>query len=77
MTGAPEAVIVGAEIGAGHDGRAEIVVRVRHENGVVGAISLDADVGFRLIAARGAGDISALVGRPWREILTETVLGGS
>ncbi|MDB5482732.1 MAG: hypothetical protein JWO83_3785 [Caulobacteraceae bacterium] len=70
-----EAVIVAAEITAGHDGRAELLVRVRHENGVVAPVVLDADTGLRLLA--GADDLAALVGRPWREVLAETVLGGT
>jgi len=74
MTGEGEARIVGAEIGAGHDGQAELVLRVRHENGVVAPVVLDAAAGFRLMGGRGAGDLAALIGRPWREILAETIL---
>jgi hypothetical protein len=69
-----EARIVGAEIGAGHDGQAELVLRVRHENGVVAPVVLDGDSGFRLMGGRGAGDLAALIGRPWRELLSETLL---
>ena len=64
-----------AEIMAGHDGRAELLVRVRHENGVVAPVVLDADTGLRLLA--GTDDLAALVGRRWRDVLTETVLGGT
>ena len=69
-----EPVIVGAEITAGHDGQAEMVVRVRHENGVVAPVVLDGRTGFRLMANQGAGDLEALVGRPWRELLKQTIL---
>ena len=66
-----------AEITAGHDGRAELVVHVRHENGVVAPVMLDAETGFRLLAGRGANELAALIGRSWREVLMETVLGGT
>jgi hypothetical protein len=64
-----------AEITAGHDGRAELVVRVRHENGVIAPVILDGDTAFRLLA--GADALDALIGRPWRKVLAETVLGGT
>lgn len=74
MSTAGEPVIVGAEIAAGHDGRAELLVRVRHENGVVSAMALDGDTGFALL--EGGEDLAALIGRPWRAVLARTVLGG-
>jgi hypothetical protein len=66
---ARDAVIVGAEIGAGHDGSAELVVRLRYENGVVGTVVLDGKVGLALIRACGADGISELAGHSWRKIL--------
>ena len=74
MSDAGEAVIVGAEITAGHDGQAELMVRVRHENGVVAPVVLDGPTGFRLMANQGADDLAALVGRPWRDLLRQTLL---
>ena len=71
---ASEAVIVGAEIVAGHDGQAELVVRVRHENGVVAPVVLDAAAGFRLMDGDTGADLARLIGRPWRELLARTVL---
>jgi hypothetical protein len=76
MSEGAEAVIVGAEICAGHDGQAELLVRVRHENGVVAAVTLDGVTGFALLNVEGAGDAASLVGQPWRRILARTVLGG-
>ena len=64
-----DAVIVAAEIGAGHDGRAELLVRLRFENGAEGSVTLDGDVGFALMRACGADDISKLAGHSWRKIL--------
>jgi hypothetical protein len=64
-----EAVIVGAEVTAGHDGAAELLVRLRYANGAEGAIALDADAGFRLMTNCGAPDLAGLAGQPWRRIL--------
>jgi len=63
------AVIVGAEIAAGHDGAAELLVRLRYANGAEGAIAIDADAGFELMRNCGASDLSGLAGQPWRRML--------
>jgi hypothetical protein len=72
-----EAVVVAAEVTAGHDGQAELLVRVRHENGVVSNFVLDGDTGFRLLGDAEAEDLGALVGRSWRDVLARSVLGGN
>jgi hypothetical protein len=74
MIGTGQPIIVAAEIAAGHDGQAELVVRVRHENGVVAPVVLDGPTGFRLMAEHGAGDLTGLVGRSWRDLLRRTIL---
>lgn len=66
---ARDAVIVGAEIAAGHDGAAELLVRLRYENGTVGTVALSGDVGFALIRACGANGLEELAGHSWRKIL--------
>lgn len=66
---AAEAVIVGAEIVAGHDGSAELVVRLRHPDGSEGPVVLDEDLGLRLMQACGAAELSELAGQSWRRIL--------
>jgi len=63
-----EAVIADAEVSAGHDGTAELVLSIRYENGAIGQVVVDADTGFDVMRACGAADIAGLVGRPWREI---------
>ena len=63
------AIVIGAEIAAGHDGAAELLVRLRHENGAEGAVQLDPETGFELMKAAGAASLEGLVGRPWLEIL--------
>jgi hypothetical protein len=64
-----DAVIVGAEIGAGHDGAAELLVRLKYENGAIGTVALDGPTGFALIRACGVENIADLAGHSWRKIL--------
>ena len=64
-----EAVIVGAEIVAGHDGAAELVVRLRHDNGTEAPVVLDEMAGLKLMAACGASQLDDLKGQSWRKIL--------
>jgi hypothetical protein len=65
----PEAVIVRAEIVAGHDGTAELLVTLAYSNGATGAISLDQQTGLDLLAACGASGMNELIGQPWRRIV--------
>ncbi len=64
-----EAVIVGAEIVAGHDGAAELLVILRHPNGVEGPVVLDAETGFGLMRNCGVANADDLAGHSWRKIL--------
>ena len=61
-------MVEGAEIVAGHDGAAELLVRLRHGNGAQSAVSLDAQTGFELLRAAGAASLDGLVGQTWRDI---------
>lgn len=74
MTAAPpaEAVIVGAEIAAGHDGAAELVVSLRHPNGVEEPVVLNSDLGLDLMRRCGAATLDELAGHSWRKILGES-----
>jgi hypothetical protein len=67
--GPAEAVIVGAEIAPGHDGAAELLVRLRHPNGAEDTVSIDAEIGFRLMRNCGAADLAALAGQSWRRMM--------
>ncbi|MGH6957646.1 MAG: hypothetical protein ACREEW_13355 [Caulobacteraceae bacterium] len=69
MSGSDGATIVGAEVVAGHDGTAELVVRLRHENGAESALALDAGTGFELMRAAGVESLDRLAGRAWIEIV--------
>ena len=66
---AAEAVIVGAELAAGHDGQAELVLRILYPNGVVGSVLLDAEAGFALMRNCDIDSLSGLAGQSWRKIL--------
>jgi hypothetical protein len=66
-----DGVITGAEICAGHDTTAELALSLGYENGAVGTFVLDADTAFDVMRACGVADISALIGRRWRDILKE------
>jgi len=67
--GLDDAVVEAAEIVAGHDGAAELMVRLRHGNGASRAMSLDTATGFALLRAAGAASVSELIGRPWADLM--------
>ena len=64
-----EAVIVGAQVVAGHDGSAELLVTLRHANGVEAPVQLDEVTGLKLMAACGASHVDELSGQSWRRIV--------
>ena len=64
-----EAVVLGAEVTAGHDGEAELTLTVRFENGVVAPVVLDSEAGFEARAACGASSAAELAGQPWRRVI--------
>lgn len=61
-------VVDGTAIGPGHDGRAELVVRLRHANGVHSTISVDEEALERLLAQRDVSSIDDLAGRRWPDL---------
>ena len=67
-----EAVIVGGQIVAGHDGSAELVIRLRHANGAEGPVVLDEETGLRLMRNCGATHVDDLAGQSWRKIMEES-----
>ncbi len=64
-----EAIIVGAEMVAGHDGSVELMVRLRHPDGAEGSIVLDEEAGLRLMTTCGASSLDELSGQSWRRIV--------
>jgi hypothetical protein len=63
------AVIVGADLAAGHDGQAEMVLHIRYPNGVIGDVVLDAETGFALMRRCDIESLDGLAGQSWRMIL--------
>ena len=64
-----EAVIVGADLAAGHDGEAELVLRILYPNGVVGNVLLDAEAGYALMRNCNIESLGGLAGQSWRRVL--------
>ena len=65
----PEAVIADAVVTAGHDGEAQLVVRVRYENGALGSVTLDASSARKLMEDCAASSAADLCGQPWQRLL--------
>ena len=63
-------MIVDARVAPGHDGDAVLVVRVRHENGVIDSVTLDGRAAQKLLADCDAESAEGLRGQPWRRLLT-------
>lgn len=54
---------------AGHDGQAQLVVRVQYDNGAVGSVTLDADWARQLMENCGVESAEELRGQPWNRLL--------
>jgi hypothetical protein len=65
-----EAVIDDAVVAPGHDGQAVLVVRVRHGNGAVDTVTLEADQARKLLEDCAAESAEQLRGQPWQRLLT-------
>ena len=70
MTGG---TVLDAQVVAGHDGAAELLVRVCYDNGAIGNTVLSADVGFELMQTAGVESLGELVGRSWLEVIKGVV----
>ena len=66
-----DAVVAGAEVVAGHDGAAELLVRLAHGNGATSTLTLDSETGFDLMRAGSAASLADLVGRPWLALIKD------
>lgn len=67
MSGEP--TIVRAVITGGHDGAAEMVVRLTYGNGVERDLVLDSDTGLDLMTRCGVSHLDDLVGQSWRKFM--------
>jgi hypothetical protein len=65
----PEAVIDDAVVAPGHDGQAVLVVHVRHENGAIDTVTLEADQARKLLDDCAARSAEELRGQPWHRLL--------
>jgi hypothetical protein len=66
-----DAIVEEAAIVAGHDGAAELMIRLRHANGALSAVTLDPETGFDLLRAGAAASLADLVGRPWLALIKD------
>jgi hypothetical protein len=65
----PEAVIDDAVVAPGHDGQAVLVVSVRHENGAIDTVTLEAGQARKLLDDCAARSAEELRGQPWQRLL--------
>ena len=65
----PEAFIDDAVVAPGHDGQAVLVVRVRHENGALDTVTLEAEQARKLLDDCAAESAAQLRGQPWHRLL--------
>ena len=63
------ALISGAAVVGGHDGRAEIEVTLTYDNGGTSTISLDEEACTASLDRAGVSSIDELVGQPWTVVL--------
>lgn len=63
--------IVGASLGPGHDGRAEVVVEVAYPNGGRTRLSMPEDAAGRALDAAGLASLTDLVGQPWTVLVVD------
>jgi hypothetical protein len=63
-----DAVIIAATIGAAHEGKAELVVTLRHDNGGLSEIPLDEGTAALLLDQCGAQCIEELTGCGWQQV---------
>lgn len=65
----PETTIEDAVVAPGHDGQAVLVVRVRHENGAIDTVTLDARQAQNLRESCAVESTDGLRGQPWQRLL--------
>ncbi len=64
----PGPVVESATVGPGHDGRAELVVALRHHNGATTTMSLGEDALTGLLASGVVTSLDDLPGRAWSDL---------
>ena len=61
-------IVESATVGPGHDGRAELVVVLRHPNSATSTISLGEEALADLLASGSVTSLDDLAGRHWSEL---------
>jgi hypothetical protein len=59
------ATIESAELSAGHDGRAELVLLVRYPNGASARVRLDEEAAAQALDGAGITRLDDLIGKAW------------
>ena len=62
-------VIASTAIGAGHDGRAEVVVELLYPNGARTWLSIAQEAAARVLDAAGVTELDQLTGQPWTTLV--------
>jgi hypothetical protein len=65
--------IVAAELAAGHDGLAEVLIGIRYPNGAEREVSLPYEAVGAAVDSAGVSSLAELVGQPWT-VLSSTQL---
>jgi hypothetical protein len=68
VTAAAGPVVESASVAPGHDGRAELVVSLRHPNGAHSTISVDEEALAELLGRGAISSLEDLTGRDWSEV---------
>jgi hypothetical protein len=66
-------VIESASVGPGHDGRAELVVSLRHPGGTRSTISVDEEALADLLGRGVITSLDGLTGRDWSELTSDHI----
>ncbi|MFU8817571.1 MAG: hypothetical protein ACNA7W_19675 [Pseudomonadales bacterium] len=69
------AVICGVRVAAAHDGAAELVVTLRHDNGGCSDVSLDEHAAAALLSACNATSPAELEGQGWQRVMEALAAG--
>ena len=64
-----EPVITSALLTGGHEGQAEMILRIRYENGVESDVVVENELGVKLMSHCKADSLDDLVGQPWHRVM--------
>ncbi|MEM7097258.1 MAG: hypothetical protein AAF541_03290 [Pseudomonadota bacterium] len=61
--------IVDALITGGHEGTPELILKIEYENGVVSDVTMENEMGVKLLEHCGVDELPGLIGEPWNKVL--------